>query len=621
MALAAPVVFYSARVFFRGAWAALKLGVLGMDILTSLGIALAFGYSVAAVFQQGEHVYFDSICFVVFAVITGRFIERRLRMRALFLLDNLRAATPRQARLLDADDQPHWQAVERIQPGDRLLLTAGEALAVDARLLSPKAECDVSAINGEFQPAVYRAGEIIPGGARALGDGFRAEALRPASASYLSRLKELAESSIDSAPRGQLLAERIGRWFVAFILLAAALTLVYWALWRGDGGAAMLHTVALLIVACPCALNLAIPSAAIAAVQRAFVMGAALRDASALERLADADSFVFDKTGTLTEGKLQLRESRMFVDHEWSEAQLLALAAAIESQAAAHHPVAEGFRRAAAKRSEPPALSGARFHAGRGVEARWQDRLFRVGSFSWLQEGSSASISADPGAGLQGMRVYLWEQHEGQGDSPGRATALAVFTFDDALRPGATELVRRLSRRSTVRMLSGDRPENVVRIAAELGIAEAFGGQLPEEKLEALQGWKNSGKVVMVGDGANDSGALAAADVAVSFAHGAELAIAQADVLMLNASADRLADVFDLARAMRRKVRQNLGLAFLYNVALVPMAMAGMLSPLAGAIFMALSSITVVVNSLGLRRSSGPAENKAKQWNFAPTSR
>ncbi|MBX7057662.1 MAG: heavy metal translocating P-type ATPase [Leptospirales bacterium] len=606
--LATPVVFYSARVFFRGAWSALKLRLLSMDILTSLGVLLAYSYSIFATLAERDQVYFDSICFVVFVVLIGRFIERRLRSRALYLLENLGSRAPRAARLVAADGI-HWIPSSQIAPGQRLRLLPGEALAADGELLAERAECDVAALTGEFEPALYRRGQVIPGGAKALGAGFDILVRREASASYLSRLKELAESSIDSAPRGQLLAERIGRWFVAFVLVAATGTALYWAWWKGDVGAAVLNTVALLIVACPCALNLAIPSASIAAVQRAFRRGVALRDASALERLAAVRTMVFDKTGTLTAGRLKLAAVQI-LDASIDEVRALQLAADLESSAAVRHPLAEGFRRAAG--ASATSFDSATFSPGCGVEGKAGGAAYRLGALHWLQADMRGALAPPPMAAI-GMSVYLWQLTEGQ------ARPLAVFGFEDSLREGVPAMLAELSRHMKIFLLSGDHPQNVERLAMSLGIVDFAGGRLPEEKKAMLRDLKRRGPTAMVGDGANDSGALAQADVAISFAHGADLAIAQADLLLLNEDPAALSYAYLLARSMRRKVRQNLALAFLYNAALAPLAMIGLLNPLVGALFMAASSITVVLNSLALRLPRHITETEKELWNSANT--
>lgn len=593
LCFAAPVYFYSAGIFFSGAYQALKRGVLSMDLLTSLGLSLAFFYSVYVVFAQSGEVYFDSICFVTFAILIGRYLEFRLRKRSLTVIDNLRSAAPRFARVVK-DGVAQLTPIDEIAPGDLIRVAPGDVVPADGRLEDESAETDEAMLTGEFRPAARRRGDLIYSGSRAAGAELNLRVSAKPAESALARIKALAEESLRDTPRMQLIAERLSKWFVAFVLLAAGATYVWWRFVQGDASAAMLNTIALLIVACPCALNLAIPTACIVAVQRAFAAGCVLKQGRALESLARVREIVFDKTGTLSSGRMEVARTHVFRS-DYTEERALAVARALESGAGVRHPIAEAFLQLPVHPGAAQIeFSECLYRPGYGVTARSGPATYWLGGPGWLRE----QLQLEWRPTRAGAAVALMARTP-DGGAP---ELLAAFELEDALRPEAAQAIRELSRHVHASLLSGDLPENAAAAAAALGIQEAHGGVRPEEKRALILEKQKRGEVAMVGDGVNDSIALAAADVGLSFAHGADLALSSADVLLLGRDLGRIPFLFTLARRLRSKIFQNLALAFAYNFALLPLAFLGLLSPFAGALFMAGSSITVVANSMLLGR-------------------
>ncbi len=599
LCFATPVYFYSAGIFFSGAYQALKRGVLSMDLLTSLGLSLAFFYSVYVVFAQSGEVYFDSICFVTFAILIGRYLEFRLRKRSLTVIDNLRSAAPRFARVVK-DGSVTLTPIDELAPGDVIRVAPGDVVPADGRLEDESAETDEAMLTGEFRPAARRRGDLIYSGSRAAGAELNLRVSAPAAESALARIKALAEESLRDTPRMQLIAERLSKWFVAFVLMAAGLTYVWWRFVQGDPSAAMLNTIALLIVACPCALNLAIPTACIVAVQRAFAAGCVLKQGRALESLARVREIVFDKTGTLSSGRMEVARTHVF-SGDLSEQSALALARALESGAGVRHPIAEAFLQSSAVSAagSDAEFTDCVYRPGYGVEARADGASYFLGGPGWFDERLQLAWRPERSGAALALLARVRD-----GEVP---ELIAAFELEDALRPEAAAAIRELSKHVHASLLSGDLPENAAAAAAALGIQEAHGGVRPEDKRALILEKQKRGEVAMVGDGVNDSIALAAADVGLSFAHGADLALSSADVLLLGRDLQRIPFLFKLARRLRSKIFQNLALAFAYNFALLPLAFLGLLSPFAGALFMAGSSITVVANSMLLgRKNAGP---------------
>lgn len=643
-AFATPVMLYSAAVFFRTAWASLKHGVLSMDLLTSSGLAIAFFYSIYAAFFEAGEVYFDSVCFVTFAVLAGRYLESRLKLRSLYLIDNLQQAESPFARKIHSDGQQEIVPSESLLVGDIILLKPGESLPCDSVLLDDSAEVEQSLLTGEFEPITRKKGDLLLSGIKAIGE-MKLEVRRKGDESALRQIQTMASESLNDSPRSQKFAEMAGRYFVGFVLIAG-IAAFYYHFQLSGLSQAIIVTVTLLIVACPCALNLAIPTAFIAGIQRSYSSGILYRNGQHLETVARARHIIFDKTGTLTAGRMEI--SREFFASNQDLNQLRSLCRNMESRSGIQHPVVRAFESTYGNLPETR-FDGRnlKYHPGQGLSLTVSDSwrylpddsdgtVYYLGSFFWLQmmqkKKQSAFDSEIPSNAQEISPIfhsYFPSTEEAQDSQPiaqdgfnldqirdaseaqretaivlfrktpdGSIEALAVFLLHDSLRPQARQTVAALNKQYKLTILSGDSKAHVSALAEQLGIQDFHAQQSPQQKRDFVRKAATETEVMMIGDGINDSAALASADAGISFAGGAGLALNSSDILLLNNRLQDLSRMILIARSTRSKIIQNLILAFSYNILLLPIAFAGYISPFLGALFMSLSSITVIVNSI-----------------------
>jgi P-type Cu2+ transporter len=587
LVLTLPVMSYSAAPFFRGAWRDLGVRHLGMDVPIVLGLLSAFVASVVAtVAGQGE-VYFDSITMFVFLLTGGRYLELLARHRAGESLERLARLVPQVAQRLahPASREPSPVPVARLVVGDIVLVRAGEAVPADGELESDAAEVSEAWLSGESRPASRRRGETIHGGSVNAGSALVMRITRVGADTAISAVQRLMERALGERPRWVAAAQRASGFFVGFILLAAFAAGLAWL--AIDPSRALWIAVSVLIVTCPCALALATPVALTAATGAMARSNLVVARGHAIERLAAATDIVFDKTGTLTHGRPRLLETMRLGAR--SAAECLAIAGALSRWSS--HPVDRALAEGAGE--SPQQVEAHESVPGAGIEARIEGRRVRLGRASFVAE---LTRSAAPLAWLRSHDsvVYL-------GDEKGW---MAGFRLGDTLREEAHAAIaglRALGLR--IHLLSGDEAGVVQRVAAELGIANASSGATPKAKMRAVRELQRLGaRVAMVGDGINDAPVLAQADVSVAMGGGADLAQMQADAVLLSDSpADLLAGV-RIARRARRVVRQNLAWALGYNLVVIPLAFAGLVTPLIAGIGMSASSLLVVANAARLRR-------------------
>jgi Cu2+-exporting ATPase len=603
--LTLPAVTYCAWPFLRGAWLDLRRGLPGMDVPVALGILAAFaGSAVSLVRGQGE-VWFDSITMFVFLLLGSRWLELDARRKAARALESLQHAAPATALRM-----PGWPgsrdsetvAASSLRPGDVILVPPGQTVAADGIILDGQADVDLALLTGESRTRAMGPGDALPGGAvlagaTAAGAAVQALTLRVTSSaadSTLAMLVRLSERAGQDKPKLAQWADRVGAGFVAVLLV---LTVAVFAFWQAvDPARAWPSAIAVLVVSCPCALSLATPTALAAALERLLRHGVLAVKPHVLETLERATHVVFDKTGTLTRGRPVLREAVAL--NVADAANCLRIAAALEAGSA--HPLARALREAAtAAGLAALAVEDVEHLIGQGVEGRVAGLSYRLGSASFVAglAGSAAPTGTPPGASA----VWLGS----------RGRWLARFDLADALRPEAPALVRELQKRGkTVMLLSGDDDETVREVAVLLGIRDARGRQLPQDKLDAVRALQAEGAVVaMVGDGINDAAVLGGADVSFAMGQGAQLAQLHADCVLLDRGAgldDRglapFAEAIRTAGACVRTIRQNLGWAMLYNLVAIPAAASGLLNPWLSGLGMAGSSALVVLNALRLRR-------------------
>ncbi len=586
-ALTLPAVLYSALPFFAGAWRDLRRGMPGMDVPVALGIAAAFAGSCVTLLAGKGEVYFDSITMFIFLLLGSRYLELEARRRATEALDTLRRGAPASANRLRGD--PALRDTElvpaaKLAPGDLVLVKPGQAVPADGQVVEGATEVDFSLLSGESRPRPVAVGDSLPGGVVNAGQAIVVRVTSSAHESTLAMLVRLVERAGQGKPAIALWADRVAAWFVVALLV---LTGVVYAIWQVlDPARAWQAAIAVLVVSCPCALSLATPTALAAATDRLLRRGVLAVAPHTLETFERATHVVFDKTGTLTHGCPRL--CRVLPVSELDREACLRIAAAL--QADSSHTLSSAVRAAMPE----PGLQARdlRFEIGRGIEGSIDGVVYRIGSAPFVAElaGGAARTAAPPGT----TTVWL-------------ATAgawLARFDLSDSLREEAADVVRRFrDGGKTVVLLSGDEQAVAQAVANQLGIAHAYGGRLPAEKLAFVRELQKGGAVVaMVGDGVNDAAVLSGADVSFAMGRGAELAQLHADGVLLGEGLGPLADAADTARRTLAIVRQNLVWATVYNLAAIPAAASGLLNPWLSGIGMAASSALVVLNALRLRK-------------------
>ena len=586
-AIAAPVLAWSGQPFFRPALAALRRGRSGMDVPISLGILLAFGLSLYDTATGARHAWFDAAVTLVFFLLAGRALEAAMRRRARSAAAGLRRLEPRGARVIDADGEESFRPIGEILPGMRLRLRAGELVPVDGRILAGTTDVDTALITGESLPRPAGPESELSAGSRILTAPIELSATRSAEHSFLAGITRMVEAAEDHRSGYRQAADRVARVYAPVVHLAALASLAGWLLAGGSLHEALTVAVAVLIITCPCALGLAAPLVQAIAARQLFRIGVLLRQGDAMERLAGVDTVLLDKTGVVTSPHASLLwPERLAPDH-------LALARALAARSS--HPFARAITALPAA-SAPVAASEVRVLPGDGIEAVVAGDRIRLGRPGWATGREAAGHQA----GVADSR------REGRADSLSvlsrNGVPLASLHFASRLRKDARPAVAALERlQLRVELLSGDRAAPV-RVAAEEAGIEQYRAELrPAEKRDRVAARIGAGgQVLMVGDGANDAAALAAANVSMAPAEASEIGRAASDLIFLRESLAAVPQAIRLARRGNRLMRQNFALAILYNAAALPLAAAGQATPLVAAIAMSSSSLLVAANSLRL---------------------
>lgn len=598
--IATPVVLYAARPFFASGLRDLRRRHLGMDVPVALAIGAAFGASAWATLAGAGEVYFDSVTMFTFFLLTGRYLEMGARQRAGQAAEELVRLMPATATRLRGGDELVVSAAELV-PGDRVLIRPGEGVPADGRVVAGCSSVDESLLTGESLPRGRGEGDELVGGTVNVESPLEMEVMKVGEDTVLSSIVRLLDQAQSEKPHIARLADRVAGWFVAALLVVAAA--VAWAWWQVRPEDAFWVTLSVLVVTCPCALSLATPAAVTAATGRLTRLGLLTTRGHALETLARVSHVVFDKTGTLTHGRLQLRE--VVPQGRLGREQALAIAAALER--GSEHPVAKVLLEAAV----PATACELRAVAGQGMEGVVDGRRYRIGRPAFVRELGGAPGGpepARPGASVVAL-----------GDETG---PLALFVLADRVRAEARDTIEGLRGLGLeVQLLSGDQPGAVEAVARDLGVDEARGGLLPQDKLAHIKALQGRGAVVaMVGDGVNDAPVLAGAQVSLAMGGGTQLAHASADMVLLSEHLPHLVDGVRMARHTLRVIRQNLAWAVAYNLVALPLAAAGMVAPWMAAIGMSASSLIVVLNAVRLSGQRMPREPRragAGQWEVA----
>ena len=574
--IALPAVAYAGRPFFRSALAALKAGRLNMDVPISLAVILSAGMSLFETIRDGEAAYFDASVTLLFFLLIGRLLDQLMRGRARSAAENLLALQVASALVVLPDGRRQRRAAAELAAGDLVLVAAGERLPADGRVASGSSELDVSMVTGESLPVAVRPGSPVNAGTLNLTGELRIRVSKAGGRTLLAEMLRLVEAAEQGRARYVRLADRVARLYAPAVHLLAlgafVLALAQGLAWQ----VALMNAIAVLIVTCPCALGLAVPAVQVAAVSRLWRRGILVKSADALERLSEVRRVVFDKTGTLTLGRPRLLGAEAIAPADLTLAARLA--------AGSRHPLAQALVAAA---GPVPLLDRPLSEIpGYGLVARLPAGEVRLGSARHVglaEDGADAAPA-------------LWLRRPDG--------SLCRFAFVDAPRTDAAETITRLRRAGLeVELLSGDRASVAAHTAAALGIARWRAPCLPQEKLRHLQALAAAGeRVLMVGDGLNDAPALAAASVSLSPAAGSDLTQSAADLVFQGEALAPVAEAVAVARKARRLVLQNFALAIGYNVVAVPLAMAGLITPLWAALFMSLSSLAVTANALRAAR-------------------
>jgi Cu+-exporting ATPase len=614
-ALATPVQFWCARRFYVAAWKAVRARTGNMDLLVSMGTLAAYGLSVYLAWRHAAaghdvHLYFEASAVVVALVLLGRWLEARAKRRTGEAIRALAALRPEVAHVLRGAGAARVETdvpLAQVRRGDRLVVRAGERFPVDGVVSAGATTVDESMLTGESLPVERGVGDVVRAGSLNTDGRVEMDATAIGGETMLAQIMRLVEDAQAAKAPVQRLVDRIAAVFVPVVLVVALVTCAGWLFAGSAFETALIYAVSVLVIACPCALGLATPTAIIAGTGVAARAGVLIKDVEALELARSVGVVAFDKTGTLTEGRPRLVELQIAPDAAPELDRAAALRLALAAGLASTHPLTQAVREAAAAEGPgaPPTTADARVVSGRGAAATLDGATLYFGNARWMRElGVDVAALGDRAAALanEGWSVS-WLARAAGGGAP---VARALFAFADTPKPGAREAIDQLHRMgiATV-MISGDNEGAARAVAQALGIDRHEANVLPADKSAHVAALKRGGKVVaMVGDGINDAPALAAADVgfAMAVTDGTDVAMHAAGVTLLRGDPRLVPAAIRISRATVRKIRQNLFWAFAYNVIGIPLAAFGLLTPVFAGAAMAMSSVSVVTNALLLRR-------------------
>jgi len=596
-ALATPVQFIFGARFYVAAWKAVRAGAGNMDLLVALGTSAGYGLSVyewASAAGRMPHLYFEASAVVIALVLLGKYLESRAKRQTASAIRALEALRPERAiQVVDGREQD--VAISALRLDDLVLVKPGERFPVDGEVVEGQSHADEALISGESLPVPKQPGDKVTGGA-INGEGrllVRTQAL--GAETVLARIIRLVEYAQAAKAPIQKLVDKVSQIFVPTVLLIALATLIGWWLYGAPLETAVINAVAVLVIACPCALGLATPTAIMAGTGVAARHGILIKDAEALERAHEVSSVVFDKTGTLTSGTPRIAHLSA-VDGD--ENNLLTLAGAL--QRGSEHPLAKAVLDAAAERGlNVPDVSDSQALTGRGIAGTLDGRRLALGNRRMLDESalSAGDLRASAEAWEREGRTLSWLIEQ----SP-QPKVLGLFAFGDTLKPGALQAVQQLAARDIhSHLLTGDNRGSARVVAEALGIQDVHAEVLPADKAATVAELKKTGVVAMVGDGINDAPALAAADIGIAMGGGTDVAMHAAGITLMRGDPRLVPAALEISRKTYAKIRQNLFWAFVYNLIGIPLAVFGFLNPVLAGAAMALSSVSVVSNALLLK--------------------
>lgn len=595
--LATPIQFYFGRRFYRSGWSALKAKTGNMDLLVAIGTSAAYGLSLYLWWSfdghhGNPHLYFESSSAVISLVLFGKYLEQRAKRRTTSALTALAQLQPDTAWRWQ---QQQWQLIPAtaVVPSDRLLVKPGERVPADGIIVRGQSQLDEALITGESMPVAKSVGDPVIGGSVNQDGVLEFSVTHIGAESTLAKIIRLVEQAQGAKAPVQALVDRVSAVFVPVVLLVALATLLAWGLTTGDWQQGILHAVAVLVIACPCALGLATPAAIMAGTGTAARFGILVKDARALEQANKITMVVFDKTGTLTQGRPDLVQVTAFTGDETT---LLQQAAALQQYS--EHPLAKAILTKAADANIPLlAISDFQLVAGRGISASIADDNLFLGSSRWMTElGLSLPLAAIE----HGAATVSWLAARRSGDM----VLLGLFCFSDQLKPAAVDAVQQLQQQGIqIAMLTGDNQQSAADIAKRLQLDSYQAEVLPQGKAAFIAAKQQAGfRVAMVGDGVNDAPALAQADLGIAMASGTEVAVSTAAITLMRNDPALVSAALQIAQLTYRKISQNLFWAFFFNLLGIPLAALGYLDPVIAGAAMASSSVLVISNALLLQR-------------------
>ncbi len=580
--LATPTLFYTGSIYFKGAYYGLKNRYINMDVLVASGATLAYAYSLYAMFSQKGEVYFDSVTMIITFVFAGKYLEVLSKKNAVDRLDSFSGTLPTEVVVVK-NGEKILLGVNEVKKGDLLEIKAGEKIVIDGLIKSGEGSFDTSSLTGESSPIFLKEGDRILSGYICLDSVVRYEATNEFADSALSKITSLLEESMNKKPYIERLANIVSGYFSSAILILAVATFCFWYFEGSGFEKALIVSISVIVIACPCALGLATPVSTLVGLGVGAKRGILFKEASFLETLAKCDTLVLDKTGTITEGKPKVIEKKYL--KEFDESLLYSLVKH------STHPISKAVAQYYEKRGfEIKELKDVKTIEARGIKAVYKDKKLFGGNREFMIE-NSINVRDETDTVSE---FYFAVNNE----------LVAFFALEDLPRVDAKESIENIKNLNIeIVMLTGDNEKVAQKISSEVGITNVYASLLPGDKADIVEKMRKEGKkVVMAGDGINDALALSKSEIAISLGSGSDIALEVSDIVLMNDSFKSLYDAFVISKKTYRTIKENLAISLVYNSITIPLAMMGYVIPLFAALSMSLSSLIVIGNSMRINR-------------------
>ena len=578
--LATPVLFYTGWVYFKGAYFGLKNRFINMDFLVATGATLAYIYSIYVMVTGVGEVYFDSVVMIITFIFVGKYLEVLSKKKAIDTLDSMTSSIPTEVIVINGSDKA-VVSVEEVNEGDIIEIKPGEKIVIDGKVISGEGSVDESSLTGESKPIFKKVGDELISGCVNLDSVIRYEATKSFSNSTLSTIVTLLEDSITKKPKIEKLANEISGYFSVVILLLAVATFTGWYIYGGSFEKALIISISVIVIACPCALGLATPVATLIGLGVGAKRGLLFKEASFLETMAKSDVLLLDKTGTITEGKPDVVKDKIY--KEFDENLLYSL---VKSSS---HPISKAIARFLPEGLKEYELKNSKNIEARGIEAEYENHKLFGGNLKLLHErGIELDIDSE-----NSIFAFVID-----------GKVVAVYELRDKAKEDAKSSIEEFKKMGIeVAMLTGDNEKVAKSIADEVGIDKIYHSLFPKEKADIVDKYHDDKKVViMAGDGINDALALSKSDIAIAMGSGADVSVDVSDIILLDDKMSSLLEAYRLSKKTYTNIKQNLALSLVYNLLTVPLAIAGYVIPLVAALSMSLSSLLVVANAVRIKR-------------------